>query len=529
MLSVLAVALGLLFMGVAWAFASPVGSSADEGFHLASTWCAWGDHEDCVRDADDGSVQVPQQVAEADCFALKDELNARCTWLLTDALVRTEEVNPPAGVYPPVFYSTMRMFVGPDVARSVLMMRMGNVALAAVLLAVALWIAPTVVRRALAVVWAVSLIPVGIFFIASVNPSSWAITGVGMFWAFAWTLARSRSLRSPRSVLAVIGALGTAVMAVGSRSDMVLPIGLSVAAVTVMEWRRIRSRVATRWLAVGLAVTGAILVAVAWVFHVGGYLSRFTLSFPPGDAGTDQPNPLLKTLLEVPAFVAGVFGGQQPWTQRESINDWGQQGYSWHGFTYGVGAVDVTNPSIAAVLAGACAAGVLFLGLGRASRRKLVVVASLSAVFLGQIVLMRALVGFGAWWSGGIQWSLQPRYFLPLAMVIAAFTVAVFPRVVPFLTRAQAGVLAVLLSIASVTSLAGTMGRFVHGQDHSWVQLDPDSGWWWSWGLSPTGFVMLGGLAGVAYMAALMVIAREPGSRPSARSDVRPHDAVPAE
>jgi hypothetical protein len=511
--TVLVVALGFLLMGVAWSFASPPGSSADEGFHLSSTWCAWGDHEDCVRDPVDGSVQVPQRVAEAGCYALFSERNARCTWLLTDELVRTEEVNPSSGVYPPVFYSTMRAFVGPDVARSVLIMRMANVALAASLLAIALWFAPTVIRRGLAVLWAVAMFPVGIFFIASVNPSSWAITGVGLFWAFAWTLARSRTWRSPRTVVAAVGALATAVMAIGARSDMVLPIGLSIAAVAVMEWRRIRARIPTRRLVGGAAVISGVLVLVAWTFHVGEYLSRFALSFPPGHAENDQPNPLVKTLLEVPAFVAGIFGGQQPWVQRENSIDFVTEGYAWHGFAFGVGSVDVVNPSIAAVLAGACAAGVLFLGLGRASRRKIVVVAMLSAAFVLQIVVMRALVGFGSGLSGGVQWSLQPRYFLPLVMVIVAFTVVVFPRAVPFLSRVQAVALAGLLSIASVTSLAGTMGRFIHGQEHSWVQLNPATGWWWSWGLSPIGFVVLGGVSGIAYMVALMIIGRETGRR----------------
>jgi hypothetical protein len=62
------------------------------------------------------------------------------------------------------------------------------------------------------------------------------------------------------------------------------------------------------------------------------------------------------------------------------------------------------------------------------------------------------------------------------------------------------------------------MGRFVHGQDHSWVQLDPATGWWWSWGLSPTGFVVLGAVAGTIYMVAAMIIAREPGSQATLRS-----------
>ena len=515
-------AIALLVMGWSWAFASPVGSSADEPFHLASTWCAWGDHEGCVRDVADRSALVPQKVAEANCFAGQWRLNARCTWLLTDDLVRTVKVNPPTGVYPPVFYGSMRALVGPDVARSVLIMRLANVAVAALLLAVLLWVAPPLIRRAVAVVWMVAIIPVGIFFIASVNPSSWAITGAGMFWAFLWSWVRIDPWRSFRAWIALGGAILTAVMAVGARSDSVMVISLSAAAVAILEWPRLRSRLSLRVIVGTATATAAVLIAVAWVFRAVDYLRRFSVSFPPGNAEADQPNPLVKTLLELPAFVAGVFGGQQPWTMRESENDWVQQGYGWHGFTYGVGSVDVINPSIAAVLAGACVAGVVFLGLGRMTRRKLIVVAGLGAAFLTQIVLMRALVDFGAMWSNGVQWALQPRYFLPLAMVVVAFAVVSFPARRPFVSRTQAVGLAVLMSLAAAASLAATTGRFVHGQDHSWLQFTPETGWWWSWGLSPSASVIMGAVASAVYMTTMAVIARQARSE---ADDARPVQA----
>jgi len=286
-------------------------------------------------------------------------------------------------------------------------------------------------------------------------------------------------------------------------------VALSVMAVLIMEFRRIRAAVSPLVLAIGLGFLATLLGIFTWMFRLGTYLNQFSLNFPPGNAETDQPNPVVKTLLEFPAFVAGIFGGQQPWTQRESVNDWGTEGYSWHGFSYGVGAVDVINPSIAAVFVGAAVAGVVFVGLGRSSTRKLVTLSLLGIAFVAQVIFMRALVGFGASWTGGVQWALQPRYFLPIAMLIVAVAVVSFPATRAFLTRAQAVLLAAALSVAAVTSLMATTARYVHGQDRSWLQFAPEDGWWWSWGPSPLTFIVVGGIAGVVYMSTMAIAARE--------------------
>ena len=519
----IAAAVTFFLVGLSWAFASPVGSSADEDFHLTSTWCAWSDHESCITTDVDTVVLVPQKVAQASCFALANELNARCTWLLTDDLVESSRINPTIGGYPPVFYAAMRAFVGPDVARSVLIMRMVNVLIAAALLGLALAITPIVIRRAVAVLWMVSLIPVGAFFIASVNPSSWAITGLGLFWAFLWAVFRLPNGARWQRLGAALGAVVTLALALGARADAMYVVALTVVAVLIMEFRRIRAFVSPVWLAVSLGGLALLLGAFAWTFRVGSYLNQFSLSFPPGNAETDQPNPVVKTLLEFPAFVAGIFGGQQPWTQRESVNDWGAAGYSWHGFTYGVGAVDVINPSIAAVLGWAAVAGVVFVGLGRSSKRKLISLLLLGVAFVAQVIVMRALVGFGAFWSGGVQWSLQPRYFLPLAMLIVAVAVVSFPASRAFLSRSQAALLAGALAIAAVTSLTATTARYVHGQDRSWLQLMPENGWWWSWGPSPAVLIVFGGIASIVYMITLASASREVTTREPLRTALGRH------
>jgi len=510
-----------VFVGWSWAFASPVGSSADEDFHLTSTWCAWSDHESCVGTETAGVVLVPQKVAQANCFAT--EVNARCTRLLTDELVESSRINSSTGGYPPIFYTVMRAFVGPDVVRSVLVMRMVNVLVAAVLLGLALAITPVIIRRAVAVLWMVTLIPVGVFFIASVSPSSWAITGLGLFWAFLWAAVRlpkhARGQRVGSALLAVVAL----VLALGARADAVYVAALSVLVVLVMEFRRVRSAFTPLWLAVGLGLFALALGALAWIFRIGNYLTQYSLTFPSGNAEADQPNPVVKTLLELPAFVAGIFGGQEPWTQREGDSDWDAAGYSWHGFSYGVGALNVINPSIAAVLAGASVAGVVFVGLGRYGKRKLVALSVLGVAFVAQIIVMRALVGFGAGWSGGIQWAIQPRYLLPLAMVTVAVAVVSFPATRPFLSRAQVALLAMALSVAAVTSLMATTARYVHGQDRSWLQFAPEEGWWWSWSPSPTVHIVLGGIAVVVYMSTMALAAREVSSPEALRTNVGRH------
>ena len=61
----------LLFLTlVAWAYASTVGSSPDDNFHLPSIWCGLGLREGlCEESGDPATRLVPSALLDATCYA----------------------------------------------------------------------------------------------------------------------------------------------------------------------------------------------------------------------------------------------------------------------------------------------------------------------------------------------------------------------------------------------------------------------------------------------------------------------------
>ncbi len=464
---------------------------------MASIWCAWGDSDQCTVSDIPGVVVVPDRIANASCMALMGGDSASCVYSLTDAPVETAEVNIGGGKYPPLFYSVMRVFAGPDVGTSVLLMRMFNVALAAALLAAALWICKPVVRRAVTLAWMACLVPTGIFFIASINPSSWAIIGGGLFWAFLYTLVAEKSMRSRRAIAAGIAALICAIVAVGARGDSTYVLILSMVGVAVLAWPSLRTRPRLLWLGLLAIPLGAMAVA----FNVGRYFS-LSLTFPPGNPEWDQPNALLKLVLELPSFLAGIVGGQSPsWSQRASSVDSLMPGFSWPGFSYGVGATDVQNPGISGLIILACVGGVIFLGFRSHGPRKVLALGILAGGLVAQIVFMRALVAFQP------VSFLQPRYFFALVLVIVSIAALTWPRSIRPLNKGQAALLVGALALAYTTALMATIGRYAYGQNYTWTGVTAEPGWWWINGPSHVVTMAIGATAGVVWLAGMARIA----------------------
>ena len=508
--------MGLLALGWSWAYASPLGSAADDDFHLNSIWCAWGDHETCIADPPKNRALVPDRLANAPCYALSSGLDARCTWLLTDDMVTTDRVN--YGYNPEPFYATLRAFVGPDEARSALIMRFFNVAVAAGLLVFAMVISRPAVRRALALGWAACLVPVGVFFIASNNPSSWVIIGTGVFWAFLYTLLSEPTLRSRRSVAALLGLSLSAVVALGARSDSFYPLLLSAVAVVLLTAPKWRARVFVHWApwVVGLTVLGGMAVLLSNT-RAGGMLRQASqLEFPAGDPGRDQPNAVLKTLLELPSYVGAMFGGQAPsWSQRTTALDGGTPGYTWPGFTYGMGWTDVAMPAIVGFLALGAAAGLFIVGLSSYSRRKLLALTILAAGFVAQVLFVRALFAFQ------LGNALQPRYLYPLVLVLMCVALLAFRCKHPLVNRGQTIVLVIALAVANSVALRATIARYAHGQAHSYTQLSDEPLWWWPSGPSPDALWIIGTVAGVVWFVAAFKLAPSHSERPRQQPDAK--------
>ena len=294
----------LFFVTLAgWALTSPVGSSPDDDYHLSSIWCSDGAQSGrCIEtDSALGRAVPAAVVSSAYCYRFLPQESGACTQDIAEGLLITDRVNDVQGLYPTLFYRAMGVFVGPDVERSVMFMRLANALLASVLIGCVLLLVPVGVRSAFLITLVVTTIPLGLSILASTNPSSWSIIGLATFWAFALALLHEETLRSWRGGFLLGLTVITGLMAIGSRVDAMVYLVLVVCVVSVYSgYRQLRRSP----LAFG------VLVALS----AFGLYSYFTFGTPGGaepmGTSTASTSGLLVTnTLYLPSLYQGVVGG----------------------------------------------------------------------------------------------------------------------------------------------------------------------------------------------------------------------------
>ncbi|MCU1441463.1 MAG: hypothetical protein JWP85_2460 [Rhodoglobus sp.] len=463
--------LALIALG-AWAFASPIGSSPDDDFHLASIWCANADRTDlCEPGPATDEREIPLAITLAPCFAFHEEVSAACQEAIDAADSEPTHVTDRGSfdnTYPPVYYATMNLFASSDLMASGVVMRFVNIALFIASITALFVLLPVRRRPSLVLGWLVTVVPLGLFLIASNNPSSWAITGVATSWLSLLGYFETTGRR--RIALAVIFVLST-IMAAGSRADAAAFTLLGAAIVVLLTFRRDR-----RYLLAALLPVVLALVALAF------FLSSSQSLAAVSGLATGAPSGRLAyfalfayNLLNVPSLWAGVFGG------------------------WGLGWLDTTMPAVVFFGALAVFVGVAFVGIGVHAWRKniAVVVVALTLLLLPAYILGRSgdLVGQ----------NVQPRYLLPLIVMLAGLAaLAVGSRVVR-LSPTQSVLVVAALGVAQSLALHVNLRRYLTGTDVPGVNLDSSAEWWWSgMPLSPMAIWIIGSLAFAALAAVLV-------------------------
>ena len=298
------VPLALFLTGVGWALTSPVGSSPDDDYHLSSIWCSAEDSTGACVLVGDEAAAISMNIVQAHaCYAFRPEVNAGCTLTVSEdeSLVATRRVNQIEGLYPSSYYGVMSLLVSENVEQSVLLMRLLNVGIASLLLALLLRIVPRGVAFATSAALVVSFMPMGLFLLPSTNPSSWVSSGILLFWGFAVALLHQRSWRSPRTWLMAGGAAAAVAMTVSARVDAAAYVVVTCLVVFLL----------TGWRTVRVNIGSSLFVAILGIVGAGSYLS-----FPtPGggeeglmgtaDRGLDL---LLTNLWYLPATMRGIVG-----------------------------------------------------------------------------------------------------------------------------------------------------------------------------------------------------------------------------
>lgn len=452
----------------AWALSSPVGASPDDDFHLTSIWCATGDSQYCAPSGDEGTRLVPPAVANPACFAYDADESAACQNRIDFSAGATDETERGnfAGGYPVVYYGTMSLFVGPDVHASVLVMRLVNIALF-IGIGVALYLLLPANRRQILVwQWALTTVPLGLFSLASNNPSSWAIMGIGYGWLALLGFYESRGWS--RIALGALYLLG-AVMASGSRSDATVLFILATFAAVLLSAHRSRRF----WLSSILPLVGFAICAL--LFRA----SRSAEAVTGGVADHIGIGAILQrvayNLTEVPSIWTGIFG--QSW---------------------GLGWLDTSMPAVVWVSGLAAVIGAGFVAARASSARKSFVVAvgvaALALIPVALLVLSGNDVGD----------DYQPRYLLPLVVVFVGVVFFTLNSQQVRLSRVQSWLIVAALSGAQFIALYLNTRRYVTGIDALSPNLDAGREWWWNLMITPNIAWIVGSLCFAGALALLL-------------------------
>ena len=473
----------VIVASLAWVVSSPVGSSPDEDFHVGSVWCPPPvDETGCQISTKDGekAVMVPQSLAKeyVTCYAFDHDNSAQCALNASD-----EELAPTLrwddGNYPWGYYQFAHLFVQHSTSHAVLALRTVNTLLAIGLIGAIIALADSGLKRAISVAVTVAWLPMGFYFVAGMNPSSWAMTGTFAF--AAGLLAATRSV-GRRRVGLIACALAGAVLACTSRGDsafflFVVTVALAFA---VPLTKRIIPEATLACVAslVGIWVMARTNVAASHLGS-GNELAEYSLKHIAWLNASSLPNYLR-------GFVGHLLG--------PGWNDVSYQGT----VSYGASVVVVA---------------VLCWSLRSLSWRK-----ALSAITVaGAITGVPVVIGLRGHFNNVL--TYQPRYMLPLFAVFMLMLLAPSPArdeggrslgSRPFRVpqgvagRVGTGLVAAVWALTNARALYLVIERYAFGHtahgmpiDLSTRNLSDGNEWWWpNAPVGPMTVWVVGALAG---------------------------------
>jgi len=457
---------------VGWGLSSPVGSSPDDDFHLASIWCGLGERDGlCGPGTGDTSREVNRDlVVTSVCYAYDPEKSAGCQGdgFGEDPATRvvTERGNF-AGLYPPVFYAVTSLFASQNLDVSTILVRGFNALLFIGLVGATYALLPRHRRNALIASAALTVVPLGMFLIPSTNPSSWAIASSATLWISLLGYFESTGPR--KWGLAGIAALST-VIGAGARADAAIYSVVAIGVACFLAFRADKRFWRDTLLAVGLVV-----VAVA--FYLGASQSGAATTGLTGTTPTSAAQWIglfIANIVNVPDLWVGVFGH------------------------WGLGWLDTAMP--AAVWVGSFGVVVAVIASQLRSRDRRGVIAILGLVALLFVFPAYILTQSQALVGGYV----QPRYIMPLIIILVGVAVLSGPRSGALADRRVLGVGAAILALANCAALYINIRRYVTGLDTLSLNLDAQAEWWWSAGPSPLAVWIIGSLAFAGCVAFLI-------------------------
>ena len=471
----LTLAAGLILTTVitlaAWLYASPPGSSPDDGYHLGSIWCAGGYHPDrCLEAVGVGNPDfalAPAVLSQLPCVGGDGRRPAACineVYEQLDGQFRPIPANL-TGTRASLYYRAANLLVTDDTAAAIARIRVMNAAVALLLVAMTAGLAPPDVRRATLAAWLVGSVPLGLFLLTSLNSTAWGLAGLGTFWANALTMLRPGN-RYRRAFAGLLAAVGMT-MALGARTEagahlVVMVLAIAALSTTDVGWP-MRGRDWSRRHVIGVvAGASAALMGLTLVARYAA-LPYLLGSFSGLERGWERlvargiSNPLLTLAAETPQLWTGALG------------------------TWSLGWLDTNLPSTVSVSGTLSFVALAAFGLVGASRGRS---ASVIIVLTGMLVLpVVSLMSSGLI----VLEQLQPRHYLPLLYILLGLALVRSPgQLALHLGRGARISIAAALSVGHAVALTININRYTRGlTEFLYIDSSREVEWWWG-GLAPS-------------------------------------------
>lgn len=481
--------LGLFFTLISWALASPVGASPDEDHHLVSIWCAGSGVENmCTTTDDPGERLVSEILLATACFAQQPNVSAKCQVenhvFEASNLTETRRGNF-SGNYPDGFYSTMSMFAGSDVQLSVITMRIFNASLFMLLWTV-IWVSSTGKnKKAFYLTTVLTIVPLGLFLIPSINPSSWAI--IGVITTFFSTVAALQSKNTRISIIMwAVAALGILLSGSARYDGLIYNLVGFVAAFIIAKQFVIPKRLF--WFSLlGIGIIASAILA----FGGSDLLVRLTGLAGTSGGGTDSSSVavLVRNVLDFPIFIAGFSGAM------------------------GLGWLDTLLPTASWMITAGLLWAVLFTRLAEIYGHQLVVALGTGTLvaFVPLAVLQLNLAAVGE--------NVQSRYIYPLFLVFVSTMLYRSKTKSLLFSKAQTVAIVLGLFISQFIALYVNMIRYIVGSGSPGFTANLNTaamnGWWWPAAPPPMLILALGTIGFSTFLAMMFYIEKLSAKSPT--------------
>ena len=475
--------LAVFFGFASWAISSPVGTSPDDNYHLGSIWCPRPiENSGCQYHTDDdgtiSEVAVPEMVSLASiCLAFKPDVSAACQDSLSETkLVFTDVFDN--GMYPWGFYQFHHLFVGDDIHRSVLVMRMVNILMGLIGVAAVALLSARQMRHRILIGALVAWVPMGTYYIASNNPSSWTITGCLIYSSALISGAATDISQKRRRALTGLAAYG-AVMVATSRSDALFYLAL----MTVAVWLYVPITKERRFLVIFSTIVSVVGLVLLLNTGQGNNLT--------GDGGwptSDQPfySIFIANVMTLPEYLASIWG-----------------------YMRGPGWFDVPLMGWSTFTMMVVFGGVIFTGAQEVGWRK-----GLSGLLLVGAICGIPIVGMTLRRVPDLA-LYHGRYMLPLVAVFIVIWLASREKGSFFTSTLQISLVVIVAGVSNTMVFRILLGRYTLGLKNDEHFLISHTAWW-PWSFGPTAVWVVGSVCFLTGIGLLVWLSRASASVPAA-------------